>query len=219
MARDLRRNLVRLASGVRVGVPLPRSSILDPRSLLAVAYMSAFAALPAFAADYPKLESGLWEMQRSAGHPDAQANRATMCLDDAVQKELFDMAGAMQGACSRHEFVFSGNRGRGDFVCSMGGSTMHSKSTMVVEGRRAYRTEIDTTYDPPLMGQARSRMVITARRVGACKPGQRPGDLVLPNGQTMNMHDVLAGARNAQRQGVFGTIQPRARKPAPAAQE
>ena len=91
--------------------------------LLAVASVAAFAALPALAADYPKLQSGLWEMQRSSDRPDAQPNRATMCLDDKVQKELFDLAGAMQGTCSKHEFRFTGNRGRGDFVCTMGGST------------------------------------------------------------------------------------------------
>jgi len=100
----------------------------------------------------------------------------------------------------------------GDFVCDMGGSRMHSKSTMVFDGNSAYRTEIDTTYDPPFMGRARSKMMMTARNVGPCKPGQRPGDLVLPNGQTMNMHDILAGARSGH--GVAGTIQPGARKPA-----
>jgi hypothetical protein len=182
--------------------------------LLAVASVAAFAALPALAADYPKLQSGLWEMQRSSDRPDAQPNRATMCLDDKVQKELFDLAGAMQGTCSKHEFRFTGNRGRGDFVCTMGGSTMHSKSTMVLTGNTAYRTEIVTTYEPPMMGHARTKTVITAKHLGACKPGQRPGDLVLPNGQTMNMHDVITGARNAQRAAPPNT-QPGARRPAP----
>jgi len=195
----------------------PLSPIPYPLSLFATTLLAALTllALPAHAADYPKLQSGLWEMQRSSDRPDAQPNRATMCLDDKVQKELFDLAGAMQGTCSKHEFRFTGNRGRGDFVCTMGGSTMRSKSTMVVEGGRSYRTEIDTTYDPPLMGHAHMKTVITARHVGACKAGQRPGDLVLPNGQTMNMHDVLAGARSGH--GVAGTIQPGARKPAPQA--
>lgn len=190
-----------------------------PRLRRAVAVLlAAGLAAPALAVEYPRLQAGLWEMQRASDRPGEQPNRATMCLDDAVQKEMFDLGtGAMQGMCSRHDFKFSGNRGRGDFVCTMGGSTMHSKSTMVVDGKRAYRTEIDTTYDPPFMGHAHMKTVITARHVGACKPGQRPGDVVLPNGQTMNMHDILAGARNAQRPGVSGTVQPRARTPAPPA--
>jgi hypothetical protein len=176
----------------------PRSSILHPGSwLLAL----AFAALPAVAAtDYPKLKPGLWEMQQSfdrAGPPSAaQAHRTLMCLDASVQREMFDMGlGAMKGMCSKHDLRFSGNRGTGDFVCDMAGSRMHAKSLMVMNGDGAYRTEVDTTYDPPFMGRAASKMVITARNVGPCKPGQRPGDLVLPNGQTMNMRDALNGSK------------------------
>jgi hypothetical protein len=46
------------------------------------------------------------------------------------------------------------------------------------------------------MGRSQSKMVITARNVGPCKPGQRPGDLIMPNGQTMNMRDVMNGKQN-----------------------
>jgi hypothetical protein len=165
---------------------------------IAIALVVAALALPALAQDYPKLKSGLWEMERSSDRPTNHPNRTTMCLDDSVQKEMFAMgAGAMAGMCSKHDLTRSGNRMTGDFVCDMGGSRMHSKSTMVFEGNSAYRTEIDTSYDPPFMGNARSKMVITAHNVGPCKPGQRPGDLIMPNGQTLNMRDVMNGAKSA----------------------
>ena len=161
-----------------------------------VTLLLAGCAASAVAQDYPKLKPGLWEMERSAEHPGAAGDRTMMCLDDSVQKEMFEMgAGAMAGMCSKHALTRSGNRLTGDFVCDMGGSRMHSKSTMVFDGNSAYRTEIDTTYDPPFMGRARSKMMMTARNVGPCKPGQRPGDLVLPNGQTMNMRDVMNGSK------------------------
>lgn len=177
----------------------------------AVSLLLAGFAASALAQDYPKLKPGLWEMERSAEHPGAAGDRTMMCLDDSVQKEMFEMgAGAMAGMCSRHDLVRSGNRMTGDFVCDMGGSRMHSKSTMVFDGNTAYRTEIDTTYDPPFLGQTKSRMALRARNVGACKPGQRPGDVVMPNGHTMNMHDLVNGAK-----GAHGTITPGAttRKP------
>jgi hypothetical protein len=170
----------------------PRSSLLDPRSLILIVLASV--ALPALAQDYPKLKPGLWEMERSSDRQSTQPNRMTMCLDDSVQREMFEMgAGAMKGLCSKHEFKLSGNRGTGDFVCDMGGSTMRSKSTMVIQGNSAYRTDIDTTFDPPFMGQSRSKTVVTARNLGPCKPGQRPGDMIMPNGQTMNVHDIMSG--------------------------
>lgn len=171
--------------------------ILPDRGLcVAGGLMLAILASSATAQNYPKLKAGLWEMERAASSATHQPNRMTMCLDDSVQKDMFDMgAGAMQGMCSKHDFTFSGNRGTGDFICDFGGSRMHSKSTMVLTGNTAYRTEIRTTYDPPLMGQAESTTILTARHLGACKPGQRAGDMVLPNGQTLNMRDVMGAPK------------------------
>ena len=162
-------------------------------------------AMPVLAQDYPKLRAGLWEMERAATSATHQPNRLTMCLDDSVQKDMFDMGvGAMAGMCSKHDFSFSGSRGTGDFICDIGGSRMHSRSTMVLSGNTGYRTEIRTTYDPPFMGQTESTTVLTARHVGACKPGQRPGDMVMPNGQTLNVRDVLGGPKGAAKGRVPG---------------
>jgi hypothetical protein len=167
---------------------------LAPR-LAFLALALATATWPALAQDFPKLKPGLWEMERTAERGAQHPNRMTMCLDDTVQKEMFDMgAGAMKGMCSKHEFKMSGSRGTGDFICDFGGSRMHSKSTMQMTGNTGYRTEIHTTYDPPFMGQRESTTVLTARHVGACKPGQRPGDMILPNGQTLNVRDTMSGA-------------------------
>jgi hypothetical protein len=161
-----------------------------------VVVLLSSAAVAASAQQLPRLKSGLWEMERAGDRPSNQPNKMTMCLDDTVQKQMFDMgAGAMAGMCSKHDFSFSGNRGTGDFVCDIAGSRMHSKSTMVLNGDTSYRTEIRTTYDPPFMGQTESLTVLTARRLGECKQGQRPGDMVLPNGQTLNVRDIMGGAK------------------------
>jgi len=167
-------------------------------ALLALGVVAALVGAPVVAQDYPKLKSGLWEMERSGNGGAPQMNRMTMCLDATVQKQMFDMgAGTMQGMCSKHEFKMSGNRGTGDFICDFGGSRMHSTSTMAMTGDSSYRTEIHTTYEPPFMGQKESTTILTARHVGACKPGQRPGDMVLPNGQTMNVRDAINAAKGA----------------------
>jgi len=167
-------------------------------ALLALGVVAALVGAPVVAQDYPKLKSGLWEMERSGNGGAPQMNRMTMCLDATVQKQMFDMgAGTMQGMCSKHEFKMSGNRGTGDFICDFGGSRMHSTSTMAMTGDSSYRTEIHTTYEPPFMGQKESTTILTARHVGECKPGQRPGDMVLPNGQTMNVRDAINAAKGA----------------------
>ncbi len=158
----------------------------------------AALAFPAAAQDYPKLKAGLWEMDRSGSGGPPQMNKMTMCLDESVQRDMFAMGtGAMQGMCTKHDFKMSGSTGTGDFICDFGGSRMHSKSTLTLTGNSAYRTEINTTYDPPFMGQTQTTTVLTARHVGACKPGQRPGDMVLPTGQVINVRDAMGGAKGA----------------------
>jgi len=184
----------------------------------------ACIAPPALAQDFPRLKAGLWVMERASDRATNQPNKMTMCLDDSVQKQMFDMGtGAMAGMCSKHDFSFSGNRGTGDFVCDIAGSRMHSKSTIVLTGNTAYRTEIHTTYDPPFMGQKESTTVLTAHHLGACKTGQRPGDVVMPNGQTLNVRDIMGGAQGrapgaAQRAAPGpesgATTAPKARPPA-----
>jgi Protein of unknown function (DUF3617) len=108
------------------------------------ALLFVLVALPVSAQDFPKLKSGLWEMERLADPATTQPGRAmpssrtSMCLDESVQQEMFDMAaGAMKGACSRHDLKLTGNRMTADVVCSIGGSTMHSKSVMVLDGNSA----------------------------------------------------------------------------------
>jgi hypothetical protein len=41
------------------------------------------------------------------------------------------------------------------------------------------------TFDPPLKGMKESSTIIDGKHVGACKPGQQPGDMTLPSGQTI----------------------------------
>ena len=182
----------RILSRIAAGGPGLRALLPRPWCLIAVPLLLALLPAPALAEDYPKLKPGLWEMERASERPQGAPNRMTMCLDESVQKEMFDIgAGAMKGMCSKHDFKLTGNRGTADFVCDIAGSRMHSQSTMVLNGNTSYRTEIRTTYDPPFMGQSETFTVLTARHVGACKPGQRPGDMVLPNGQMLNMRDAM----------------------------
>ena len=170
--------------------PAPRSA------LLASAAIAAFAAGPAPAAqDFPKLKPGLWEMSSSSRASDAKS-KTTLCLDASVQQDMIKMSsGMMAGMCSKSELKMSGNKFIGEAVCNLGGSTMKSKSVMTMNSDTSYRTEAQATFDPPLGGQTETKTVIEGRHIGACKPGQQPGDLTMPNGQTINIRNVMSGKK------------------------
>jgi len=165
--------------------------------LMAAMTLAVLAAGPAGAAqDFPKLKPGLWEMTTSTNRaPDAKA-KSTLCLDASVQQDMIRMSsGMMAGLCSKSELKMSGNKFTGEAVCNLGGSTMKSKSVMTMTSDTSYRTEAEATFDPPLGGHATSKSVIEGRHVGACKPGQQPGDLTTPTGQTINIRNVMSGKK------------------------
>jgi hypothetical protein len=155
------------------------------------------APLAAAAQDYPKLKPGLWEMSNtSTRQPGRAPTKTTICLDASVQQDMIRMStGMMQGMCSKHDIKVTSTKVSGEAICKIGESTMKSKSVMTMTGDTAYRTEAHATFDPPFMGSAESETVIEGRHVGACKPGQQPGDLTMPNGQTMNIRNMMIGGK------------------------
>lgn len=150
----------------------------------------------AAAQELPKLKPGLWETTTVATRADGKAPQvSTLCLDDSVQRDMVRMSmGMMAGMCSKHDFKSTGNKVTSVAVCDLGGSRMQSKAVMTLNGNTAYRTEAHATFDPPFMGSRESSSVIEGRHVGPCKPGQKPGDLTLPGGKTVNIRQ-MTGAK------------------------
>ena len=155
------------------------------------------AALPATvtAADLPKRKSGLWEITTSEpGGPPGPI--ATMCIDeklDDMAKQL--SAGAV--TCTRQELRREGDRYISDSVCKIGDSTATTHAVISGDFESTYQADIQARYSPPLMGMTEGRSVMNAKWLGPCRAGQRPGDIVMPGGSTINIYDA---PRNAPRQ-------------------
>jgi hypothetical protein len=164
------------------------------RSLLVLCVLAAPLAA---AQDFPTLKPGLWEVSNtSSGRKDKAPMKSTLCLDASVQQQMIKLAsGDMQGMCSKHDIKYSRSKVTADVVCKLGNSTMKSQSVMTMSGDTAYRTVAHATFDPPMAGTAESDSVIEGRHVGACKPGQQPGDMTMPNGQTMNIRMMMGGGK------------------------
>jgi len=151
------------------------------------------AAGAAFAAEPPVLKSGLWEVTRVGGGPQPQRKGlTTMCLDESVQAQMREFGmGAAKEMCSQTDRNFDGTRMTVTSTCQLGPTTMKAVSVMTFAGNTAYHMEGTATYDPPMMNMKESKTTADAKWIGACRPGQQPGDVTLENGQTINMKQIM----------------------------
>jgi len=158
----------------------------------ATALLALLLPLAAAAADapmeLPRRKSGLWEFATSVqGTPAAAPIRA--CID-----ERFDDLGRQltEGAvsCSKQEVHRQGDGILAESVCRIGESTVTTRTVFLGSFDAAYRADIRSTYAPPLLGRAEGQATIDAKWLGPCPPGQRAGDMTLPNGMTINLYDA-----------------------------
>jgi hypothetical protein len=166
-----------------------------PSIIVALGSAIAAVALAAQAQDFPKLKAGLWEVNMTSGKREGQPPKlTTMCLDDSVQREMYRVStGMMSGMCTKHEIKVAGNKVTTIANCDLGITKMQSQAVMTLTGNTTYHTEARATFDPPLNGAKESTTIIDGKHVGACKPGQQPGDMTLPGGQTVNRQLMLGG--------------------------
>jgi hypothetical protein len=160
-----------------------------------VAFTAAMAAA-AYAQDYPKLKAGQWDMTINSAKSASGAppTKSTMCIDDAVQREMMTMgAGMSREMCTKNEFKREGSRFVGNSECKIGESKIVSRSVMTLTGDSSYHTEINATYDPPFMGMKDSQTTLDGKYVGACRDGLVPGDFIGPNGQKFNVKGMASG--------------------------
>ncbi|OUM04284.1 DUF3617 domain-containing protein [Variovorax sp. JS1663] len=162
-----------------------------PRSAAAACLLLAGAA---WALDYPARKPGLWEMTIQG---DSGAKMPVMstqqCIDAATDKAMREMGdGAQQQTCSKQDMRNEGGRIVIESVCRIGTSTATTRAVVTGDFSTGYRMESRSAYSPPMMGRSEGTAVIEAKWVGPCKAGQKPGDMVLPNGMKMNLLDMPA---------------------------
>ena len=154
----------------------------------------------ALAQEYPKLRPGHWELtiRTSKAGNNAPPQKSTMCIDDALQKEMMSTgAGMSREMCTRNEFKRDGARYVGSSECKVGESRILSRSVMTLTGDTGYHTEINATYEPPFMGMKDSQTVLDGKYLGACPAGMTAGDFVGPNGQKFNVRSIAAAGKGA----------------------
>lgn len=166
------------------------------RRRLAVAVLGLLAAAPALALDLPPRKAGLWELKMEFDGRDLPAQVMKQCVDAATDKMMnANFGGSNEQACSKQDVSKNGGGLTIDSVCTFAGATTTSHAVVTGSFDSAYTIDVTSTREggPSLPGVAPgtpTHMKIAAKWLGACAAGQKPGDVIMANGMTMNVIEL-----------------------------
>jgi hypothetical protein len=141
--------------------------------------------------DMPARKPGLWEIKmQMSGMPQPMVSQ--QCIDEKTD-DLMQQQGEAQARqqCSKNAMRKDGDKVIVETVCKFNGTTATTTATFSGDFSRNYRGEINTTYSPPMHGMKSSKQMLDAKWLGACKPGQKPGDVAMPGMGSMNLKDMM----------------------------
>lgn len=163
---------------------------------LALAAFSLIAAAPAFALEMPPRKAGLWELKVEFEGRKLPATSMKQCTDAASDKVMNStFGGSVQQACSKQDVTKTATGMVVDSICEFGAGKTTTHAVITGSFDSAYTVEVQSKREggpavPGMPAGGESHMTISAKWLGPCTSGQRPGDVVMGNGMTMNMLDM-----------------------------
>ena len=133
----------------------------------------------------PRRKSGLWEIKTTVSNSPRQFT-GQICVDQNsddlwTEGEKPDD----QMTCSKTNIHKEGSKWVSESVCQIESSTATTRAVFTGSFDSSYRVESKSTYEPPLMGIKEGTTTMEAKWLGPCKPGQTPGDIVVPEIERM----------------------------------
>lgn len=165
---------------------------LDTRkiSLLIMGLAAAALAGTALAVDAPKRKPGLWEISsRMDGMPNMGAMQ--QCIDQNTDDLMQQRAQKKKPDCSVMDIKPQGGKVTIHSVCKFERTTATTDAVFTGAFDSAYKGDMKMHYSQPMHGVSDSKMSMEAKWLGPCKPGQKPGDVIMPNMKNMNMNEMM----------------------------
>lgn len=160
------------------------------RMLLAV--VASCGLTVAGAQEMPPRQPGLWKQTQYEGKNSQESEVVYQCVDEASDEKFRAMAKNV-AACTEEPLKRKGNTMVGRNVCQLMGSKVTTEYVISGNMKTEFRIDSRSRHEPPLFGQAQSETVILAEWQGPCKPGQKPGDMIIEeDGETgtVSMEDL-----------------------------
>jgi hypothetical protein len=147
-------------------------------------------ACQARADDLPIRKAGLWEMKivkTGSALPDMTMQH---CTDETTDKDMSNTVSPMaKQVCSKQDVAKTASGYVSDSVCTVAGVSMTSHSEISGDFNSAYSVKTSAHFERA--GKPVDTVTtIEAKWLGACKPDQKPGDVVMPGGFKLNVKDA-----------------------------
>ncbi len=161
--------------------------------LLGSAVCLALSAGAARADDLPVRKAGLWELKMVRTGSSMPEMTIQHCTDETVDKEMNSNVSPMaKQICSKQDIKKTASGYVSDSECNVAGVSTTSHAEITGDFNSAYTVKISSHARGGPAGAAGHDTTVTldAKWLGACKPEQKPGDIVMPGGFKMNVRDV-----------------------------
>lgn len=162
---------------------------LFARVLFGTCLLALLPSSSAIADEIPVRKAGLWEVKivKTGSMPDMTTQH---CTDQTTDKDMTNSVSPLaKQVCSKQEVHKTATGYIIDSVCSVGGASMTSHSEMTGDLDSAYTLKT-TAHIERAGAPIDSVTTIEAKWLGACKPDQKAGDIVMPGGFKLNLKDA-----------------------------
>lgn len=158
----------------------------------ALCLLALLPANDAGAVDLPVRKAGLWEMKVVRSGSPVPDMTMQHCTDATTDKEMSAGASSMgKDVCSKQDIQKTATGYVSDSVCGVAGMSITSHAEITGDFNSAYTVKSSSHSEHGPSGVPRdSTTTIEAKWLGACKADQKPGDIIMPGGRTMNIKDM-----------------------------
>jgi hypothetical protein len=158
----------------------------------ALSLLTLWPANNAAAVELPVRKPGLWEMKVVRVGSPVPDMTMQHCTDETTDKTMNDTVSPMaKDMCSRQDIQKTAAGYVSDSVCGVAGMSITSHVEITGDFNSGYTVKSTSHSERGAAGAPRdSTTTIEAKWLGACKPDQKAGDIMMPGGMKMNIKDM-----------------------------
>ena len=159
---------------------------------LALPLLALLPANDAGAVELPVRKAGLWEMKVVRAGSPVPDMTMQHCTDETTDKMMSDTVSPMgKEMCSKQDIQKTATGYVSDSVCGVAGMSITSHAEITGDFNSGYTVKSTSHSERGPAGVPRdSTTTIEAKWLGACKPDQKAGDIMMPGGMKMNVKDM-----------------------------